>query len=185
MSNQLNLVETSFLYTQREIRTAADEAGNPWFCAKDIFDVLGIYWNGEASLKNMPNSWFMVVNITTIKGERDTIFINEAGVYRTIFRSDKPEAERFSQWICAEVIPELRKHGYYGTLTFTPGQAVQMTGLILKLARDLASTKDAFLFKLYQDRLHAACAMLGQPVPDYNLLGKDRFQLGLDLGVQS
>lgn len=32
--------------------------------------------------------------------------INEAGVYRLIFTSRKPEAEAFKRWLAHEVLPE-------------------------------------------------------------------------------
>lgn len=39
--------------------------------------------------------------------------VTEAGLYRLIFRSDKPEAERFRSWVFHEVLPELRRKGSY------------------------------------------------------------------------
>ena len=42
-----------------------------------------------------------------------TVFINESAVYKLAFRSRKPEAERFTDWIAGEVIPQIRKTGKY------------------------------------------------------------------------
>lgn len=41
--------------------------------------------------------------------------INEAGVYKLVFTSRKPEAEEFTNWIATEVIPSIRRHGAYLT----------------------------------------------------------------------
>jgi len=42
------------------------------------------------------------------------IFINEPALYKMIFRSNKPKAEEFANWVCAEVLPQIRKHGFFG-----------------------------------------------------------------------
>jgi phage antirepressor YoqD-like protein len=39
--------------------------------------------------------------------------ITEAGVYKLVFTSRKPEAEKFTDWIASEVLPSIRKHGMY------------------------------------------------------------------------
>ena len=44
-------------------------------------------------------------------GARSLIFINEPGLYRLIFQSRKPEAEKFKRWIFHEVLPSIRKTG--------------------------------------------------------------------------
>lgn len=41
------------------------------------------------------------------------IFVDEAGLYKTIFQSRKPEAEAFSKWVTKDVLPAIRKHGVY------------------------------------------------------------------------
>ena len=44
---------------------------------------------------------------------RGLTFINEAGLYKLILRSKLPAAEEFSDWVCEEVLPSIRKYGYY------------------------------------------------------------------------
>jgi len=44
---------------------------------------------------------------------REMIIISEAGVFRLIFRSRKPEAERFKRWVLHEVLPQIRRTGRY------------------------------------------------------------------------
>ena len=39
--------------------------------------------------------------------------VNEPGFYRLVFQSRKPEAERFKTWVFTEVLPSIRKKGYY------------------------------------------------------------------------
>ena len=42
-------------------------------------------------------------------------FLTESGVYKLVFKSRKPEAEKFSDWVTDEVLPTIRKHGSYMT----------------------------------------------------------------------
>ena len=40
---------------------------------------------------------------------RNITFISESGLYKLIMRSNKLEAEIFSDWVTREVLPNLRK----------------------------------------------------------------------------
>jgi prophage antirepressor-like protein len=44
-------------------------------------------------------------------------FLTESGVYKLIFKSRTPEAEKFQDWIADEIIPSIRKTGQYGLNT--------------------------------------------------------------------
>ncbi|MBV4447508.1 hypothetical protein KM799_12920 [Clostridium tyrobutyricum] len=43
------------------------------------------------------------------------IFLTESGVYKLAFKSNKPNAEKFSDWVADEVLPSIRKTGVYST----------------------------------------------------------------------
>jgi prophage antirepressor-like protein len=106
-----------------EIRTFLDEKGDPWFVAKDVCRALGITWIGnKANLSNIPESWRMVWKLhTTLKNqhgefgevEKGLTAINEFALYKLVFRSNKPEADKFVNWIVSEVLPSIRKTGKY------------------------------------------------------------------------
>lgn len=88
-----------------------------WFCAKDVCEVLEITWTRRGNaLRSIPETWVMVSHYETIKGKRETIFINEVTLYKLIFRSNKPKAEEFANWVCEEVLPTIRKHGFFGNV---------------------------------------------------------------------
>lgn len=40
-------------------------------------------------------------------------FLTESGVYKLVFKSRKPNVERFTDWVTDEVLPSIRKHGMY------------------------------------------------------------------------
>ena len=42
-------------------------------------------------------------------------FLTESGVYKLVFKSHKPNAEKFTDWIADEVLPSIRQHGIYAT----------------------------------------------------------------------
>ena len=39
--------------------------------------------------------------------------INESGLYSLIFGSQLPVAKKFKRWVTHEVLPSIRKYGYY------------------------------------------------------------------------
>ena len=94
MSN-LKTLANPFQFTDLDVRTAVDENSNIWFCAKDVCAVLEISWS-SMTLENMPENCKGMINVITPGGEQSANFINEAGLYRLIFRSNKPKAEEFS-----------------------------------------------------------------------------------------
>lgn len=38
-------------------------------------------------------------------------FLTESGVYKLVFRSNKPKAEKFTDWVTDDVLPTIRKEG--------------------------------------------------------------------------
>lgn len=51
-------------------------------------------------------------------------FVTEAGFYKLVLASRKPEAKEFQRWVTHEVLPSIRKHGGYmaGQERMTPEQ---------------------------------------------------------------
>ena len=54
--------------------------------------------------------------IPTEGGERDVVMINESNIYRLIMKSQLPSAEKFEEWVFEQVIPSIRKKGFYGNI---------------------------------------------------------------------
>jgi len=85
----------------------------PWWVGKDVCAALGIE-NHVDALGSLPEDEKDGVAITDPIGRSQTATcINEPGLYRLIFRSRKPEAERFKRWVLHEVLPEIRRTGSY------------------------------------------------------------------------
>ena len=50
-------------------------------------------------------------------------FLTESGVYKLVFKSRKPDAERFTDWVTDKVLPSVMRTGSYNHKPYTPGQA--------------------------------------------------------------
>ena len=44
---------------------------------------------------------------------RETLLINESGLYSLILTSTKPEAKAMKKWVTSEVLPSIRRTGSY------------------------------------------------------------------------
>lgn len=78
-------------------------------------------------------------NLTGIRKLHNTgeNFLTESGVYKLIFKSRKPNAERFQDWVTDEVLPRIRQYGVYIPGN-TPEQIVQngMIGMEIMVPAD-------------------------------------------------
>lgn len=88
--------------------------GAPWFAVADIRSILGIR-QGGTNLLHLNASEKRVVRksgSTTFKGHGLSV-VSEAGQYKLVMRSDKPEAREFQDWVAGVVLPSIRKDGGY------------------------------------------------------------------------
>ena len=94
--------------------------GVTWFVAKDVAMVLDIDWSGK-TLNSIPEAWKRMGSFpiygseADVSGYRRMTFINEAALYKLAFRSNKPEADRFVNWVTGEVLPSIRRTGSYSS----------------------------------------------------------------------
>ena len=89
--------------------------GNPWFVGKDVADALG--YKGKASANAIKMHVFeqdkLSHQINDSGQRRKMTLINESGLYKLIFSSKLPIAEKFTYWVTSEVLPSIRKTGEY------------------------------------------------------------------------
>ena len=91
-----------------------------WFVAVDVCRALDIQ-NVRQNLANFPDDEKADVCITYtssngVTQSRKVSVVSEPGFYRLIFMSRKPEAEKIKRWVFHEVLPSIRKYGFYGLL---------------------------------------------------------------------
>lgn len=118
--NHMNNEIRKFDFRGASLRTLTDEAGEPWFVAKDVCDILEIS-NPSDALKRLDDDERSRVNLGR---QGETNIVNEAGLYVLVLGSRKPEAHEFQRWVTHEVLPSIRKHGGYmvGQERMTPEQ---------------------------------------------------------------
>ena len=100
---------TNDLHTEIVIKGTIDE---PLFRASDVGVVLEIV-NVRSSIADFDDSERRAINAVDGTGRlQDITFLTEKGLYKVLFRSRKPIAQKFQNWVC-EVIKEIRLHGIY------------------------------------------------------------------------
>lgn len=110
---------TIFNYENKEVRTIVDEKGNPWWVAKDVCDILE-YKDNRVAMRKISDKNKGAYPLPTPGGVQKFQIVSEAGLYKLIMRSDKPEAERFQDWVMEEVLPSIRKTGSYSKENIDP-----------------------------------------------------------------
>lgn len=157
-----------------EIRTIEQEDGSVLFGATDVARVLG-YANPQKAVREhcreegvneidtpTKNQWGKVVT-QKIK------YITEGNVYRLIVRSKLPSAEKFEKWLFDEVVPSIRKRGYYGKIdrTALPNFIERYKENYHKLPRDYFSVISEMYARLYME-----LEKVGYVIPDMGEHGK-------------
>ena len=105
MNNEIQ----QFDFRGASLRTLTDEAGEPWFVAKDVCDILEIS-NPSDALKRLDDDERSRFNLGR---QGETNIVNEAGLYVLVLGSRKPEAHEFKRWVTHEVLPQIRRTGGY------------------------------------------------------------------------
>jgi prophage antirepressor-like protein len=85
-----------------------------------VFKALDIAWTGSQSLDKISDVWKAQYDDVSSQETPDLVqipnntwLINEPGVYKIAFRSNKPEAEAFTNYVAEVILPSVRKQGYY------------------------------------------------------------------------
>lgn len=97
-----------FNFESHDVRTQLN-SDEVWFCLKDVCDILELS-NPSVVMDRLKESGRTKLNLGRAG---DAWFIDEKNLYRVIFQSRKPQAERFQDWVYDEVLPTLRKTGKF------------------------------------------------------------------------
>ncbi len=118
-----------------EIRTTTinDE---PYLMLNDVCKVLEIA--NPRNIKTRLNEKGVVTMDTLTKGgKQQATFINESNLYKVIFQSRKPQAEKFTEWVTSDVLPSIRKTGMYAT-----DELLNNPDLLIEAGRKLKEQKE-------------------------------------------
>lgn len=124
-----------FEYEGNQLRKV-DVDDEVWWVGKDVCGILEIEKHHQA-LASLPDDERGTYSIGTPSGDQQMTCINEPGLYRLIFKSRKPEAERFKTWVVKDVLPQIRRTGSYAPeRASTPSDVTAVNDLYLALLED-------------------------------------------------
>ena len=86
------------------------------------------------------------------------VFVDEGNLYRAIFQSRKPEAERFTDWVTEEVLPSIRKTGRYETAPMTVAENLAAQAQLL--------VEQERRIERIEQRVETALTAIARPVGD-------------------
>lgn len=94
------------------VRTITKD-NEPMFCLVDVCKALELEQVSRVKSRLKEDGVTNSKVIDRLGREQEATFINESNLYKVIFQSRKPSAERFTDWVTDEVIPSIRKNGGY------------------------------------------------------------------------
>ena len=146
-----------------------DEAGSVLFCGNDVAKALG-YKSPKDAISTHCRGAVKRRLTDSIGREQDTAFIPESDLYRLVFSSKLPTAEKFTDWVTKDVLPAIRKHGGYvnGQESMTPEE---LMAAALLMAQKTIADRDARISTLtVENQIMAPKADYFDALVDRNLL---------------
>lgn len=130
--------------------------GKPYVVANDVLKALGYAKANWRTTLSRKCKGVAKCNVPTNGGMQYMSVISEGDVYRLIFSSKLPSAQKFEEWVMDEVLPTIRKTGGYINKNATPEQLKKLKDNIIvleeknakleyKIATHLISTKQVSL----------------------------------------
>lgn len=111
-----------------------------WFVAMDIAKILD-YIKPDKMLNLVPAKdkktinphSYKILSNQFAKNAHKVCIVNEAGFYHCTFSSTKPQALQFTSWVTSEVLPSIRKQGYFSIEEFKiPSDMIEAVEELLK-----------------------------------------------------
>lgn len=111
--NPMNNELQKFDFRGTSLRTLTDEAGEPWFVAKDVCAVLELNNVSQALTRLDGDEKSSITLNDGTPGSPNKSIVSESGLYALVLASRRPEAHEFKRWVTHEVLPQIRKTGGY------------------------------------------------------------------------
>ena len=198
MTNEIQM----FNFNGNDIRVI-DKDGQPWWVAKDVCDILELT-DARKSVELLDEDERNIIPVMDALGRpQNTYVVNDPGVYSLVLRSRKPEAKAFKRWLTHEVIPAIRKHGFYAAPA-TVDEILTNPDTFIKLLQEIKSEREKsaelslqnarqaqIIHELkpkadYTDRIlqNRGLVTITQIAKDYGMSGEAMNALLHELGVQ-
>lgn len=155
-----------------QIRVHIGDNGQPLFVGNDVAELLGYAKPRNALSTHCKGA--LIQGVPTAGGVQQMTLIPEADVYRLIFRSQLPAAEKFENWVVEEVLPAIRQQGFYQMQASVKAAApiISLQKQALTLLTKLQKEQDPALRGFLHGMLGNVSALLGQPTPPLLAIGK-------------
>lgn len=161
------------------IRIVSDEQGNPWFVLSDVCKAIDYKNSRDAQKLIDVDDVEKRYVIDDLGRQQEAWCCTEPGLYQFLCSSQVDKAKPFRRWVFAEVLPAIRRQGYYGQ----PLDVAQQLRLQAQLVKFLASLKDcrcAFSRQIVVDCIRVVCRQLAIDLQDLAKIGADPAQTGLE-----
>ncbi|WP_428946853.1 BRO-N domain-containing protein [Acidithiobacillus ferrooxidans] len=161
----------SFSFKNMQVRIVIKD-GEPWFVADDVAKTLGYRESRDMTrVLDEDEAAPHTMRIRSADGTiqtREVTILSESGLYHALLKSRKPEAKPFRKLVTAEVLPAIRKQGFYGQapameappgpialclLAGTEDRVVHASGLVENDSHIMPGTHHALLLGAEQDLL--------------------------------
>lgn len=118
----------------------------PWFVGKDIAIALGYKDTARAVREHIDDEDKRLVKVGEIPTLETSNFgayiINESGLYSLILSSKLSNAKKFKRWVTSEVLPAIRKNGYYSIEPIEPMERITTKDDYIRAASIIGSCKN-------------------------------------------
>lgn len=108
-----------FYYEKQKVIIVMDKNEMPWFSGIDTAKILG-YINPNRAIQNINQKHKTLLSnlkqyfcVLPPNSQPHAVFINEAGFYDLVLNSRKPKAKQFREWVVSDILPSIRKKGFY------------------------------------------------------------------------
>ena len=108
----MNTLQLTFNYEMLPVRTFTDGT-IIWFALIDVCKIFELT-NPRMVAKRLDEDEVRKFNLRSLEGE--TWFVTESGLYTVILRSRSEKAKSFRRWVTHDVLPSIRKQGYYSLI---------------------------------------------------------------------
>ncbi|SMF96168.1 BRO family, N-terminal domain [Methylomagnum ishizawai] len=161
------------------VRVLSDAQGMEWFVLADVCKAVDYSNPSDAQKLIDVDDLEKFEVIDSLSRVQTAWCCTEPGLYQFLGSSQVEKAKPFRKWVFGEVLPAIRRQGFYGQPVSIQDQTRLETQLGRYLDR-LESCNCAFSKKLTLDRIGVICRQLRQPLPDISLIGKDPKQTALE-----
>lgn len=158
-----------FVFGGQQVRFVGTDDKPEWI-AQDVGDVLDVGF-ASSTLRNFELDGKALYSVHTPGEEQSMLSLTEADLYRLVFKSRKPVAERFRRWVFQKVILSICQTGNYSL------QDAEIKRMKLKL--ELIKAKQHYQDSDYAIGLSTSAAilqwLLGEASPKKDIEYRDRF----------